>query len=129
MSREAEQSVLGGLMLDNSKWPEVSNILTANDFFEDVRHPLIFDSIAALAAKSTPFDPVILDDHLHRVKKLEAYSYLSLLAGNVLRGANIIIFARIVRRVSLERQLNLAYDKRAGSHEIARLELALEKEV
>ena len=50
-SIEAEQSVLGGLMLDSSRWDDVADILVANDFYRR-DHRLIFASIAGLAEDS-----------------------------------------------------------------------------
>ena len=127
--KDAEQSVIGGLMLDNSKWPAVSNVLSANDF-EDSAHKFLFESIAELASKSIGFDPITLSDNLNKVNKLDAVgggAYLGLLAGNTPSAANVVIYAHIVRRGSLERQLKLAYDKHAPSGEIARFELALKQ--
>ena len=127
--REAEQAIIGGLMLDNSKWPEVSNVLSANDF-DDLIHKFIFESIAELAAKSIGFDIVTLAESLHKINKLEFIGggeYLGVLANNTPSAANVVVYAHIVRRTSLERQLKLAYDKHAPSEEIARFELALKQ--
>ncbi|WP_394298302.1 DnaB-like helicase N-terminal domain-containing protein [Pseudomonas amygdali] len=56
-SVEAEQAVLGGLMLDNESWDLIADRIKADDFFR-AEHRLIFQSIAALAESSRPFDVV-----------------------------------------------------------------------
>ena len=58
-SIEAEQSVLGGLMLDNRKWADVSRIVSDADFYEQ-RHKLIFAAMRALMEKGIPIDVITL---------------------------------------------------------------------
>ncbi|MDQ3563625.1 MAG: replicative DNA helicase, partial [Pseudomonadota bacterium] len=53
-SVEAEQSVLGGLLLDNESWTQVVERLTEHDFYR-LEHRLIFRAIEALAAESKPY--------------------------------------------------------------------------
>ncbi|WP_304300423.1 DnaB-like helicase N-terminal domain-containing protein [Chromatium okenii] len=67
----AEQSVLGGLLLDNNTWERVAEIVGENDFYRH-EHRVIFNAITALAASNTPFDLVILADTLTRKGRLEA---------------------------------------------------------
>src|ERR1700710_2083303 len=69
-SVEAEQSVLGGLMLDKSTWDAVADRLTAEDFYRR-DHQLIFAAVADLAARSEPLDAVTLAAQLERNGQLE----------------------------------------------------------
>src|SRR5512135_3569178 len=62
-SVEAEQAVLGGLMMDNSTWDAIADRLTAEDFYRR-DHQLIFEAIAELAARSEPCDAVTLSEWL-----------------------------------------------------------------
>ncbi|HYQ92456.1 MAG TPA: DnaB-like helicase N-terminal domain-containing protein, partial [Candidatus Competibacteraceae bacterium] len=64
-SPEAELSTLGGLILDNRAWPDVSAIVQRNDFHEE-KNRIIFSAIRDLAAAGKPFDPVTLIDELER---------------------------------------------------------------
>ena len=66
---EAEQAVLGGLMLDRAAWDNVGDVVTAEDFFRP-DHALIFESIASLAGEAQPCDPVTVSEHLQRLGKL-----------------------------------------------------------
>ena len=69
-SMQAEQSVLGGLMLDNATWDQVADRVTRRDFYRR-EHQLIFDAIADLAEENKPFDVVTLAEALERAEKLE----------------------------------------------------------
>ncbi|MGE8398460.1 MAG: DnaB-like helicase N-terminal domain-containing protein, partial [Burkholderiales bacterium] len=60
-SVEAEQAVLGGLMLAPEAWPLVSDTLSAEDFYRH-DHQLIFESIRSLAEKQRPFDAVTIGE-------------------------------------------------------------------
>ncbi|MFB1011224.1 MAG: DnaB-like helicase N-terminal domain-containing protein, partial [Thiopseudomonas sp.] len=62
-SIEAEQAVLGGLMLDNYAWERVGDQLVASDFYRH-DHRLIFRAICTLAERNQPFDVVTLSEHL-----------------------------------------------------------------
>ena len=106
-SIEAEQSVLGGLMLDNEAWDKVSEIVIEDDFYRR-DHRLIFRAIDALAEKSSPFDVVTLSEWLDSNDELEAAGglpYLGTLAKNTPSAANIMAYAKIVRERSVLRQL------------------------
>lgn len=67
-SIEAEQSTLGGLMLDNFSWPAVSRLVTEQDFGR-LDHRLIFSAIQSLAEKGKPFDIVTLANHPGRCRQ------------------------------------------------------------
>lgn len=106
-SLEAEQSVLGGLMLDNDAWDKVSDIVTEVDFYRR-EHRLLFKQIARLASQGTPFDVVTLCDALENNGELEAVGGLAQvgeLAKNTPSASNIKAYADIVRERSVLRQL------------------------
>lgn len=118
-SVEAEQSVLGGLLIDNSKWDDVAELLSEKDFFRHA-HQVIWRHIMSLAQKSISFDIVTLTDELNGHQQLDnigGVSYLSSLEFSTPTAANIKIYAQIVREKALLRQLieagseaiNLAY--------------------
>lgn len=69
-SVEAEQAVLGGLMLDNATWEQVADRLREEDFYRQ-DHRLIFRAITELTDSSTPFDVVTLAEWLQSRNQLE----------------------------------------------------------
>ncbi|MBB6288648.1 MULTISPECIES: replicative DNA helicase [unclassified Pseudomonas] len=103
-SVEAEQGVLGGLLLDNNTWDLVADKLDASDFFRH-DHRLLFRAIAGLADKSVPFDIVIVFNALEEPDEAGGLSYLGELAKNTPSVANIEHYASIVRNRSRLRQL------------------------
>jgi replicative DNA helicase len=106
-SVEAEQSVLGGLLLDNGAWDRVADILTADDFYRR-EHRLIFDAIAALLEESSPADVVTVSEQLEKSAELESVgglAYVGALANNTPSAANIAAYAAIVRERSVLREL------------------------
>jgi len=106
-SLEAEQSVLGGLMLDNAAWDQVADCLTEADFYR-ADHRFVFQAIRRLAEGSSPFDVVTLAEWLERNGQLEdagGLAYLAILARDTPSAANISAYAGIVRERSILRQL------------------------
>ena len=106
-SLEAEQSVLGGLMLENESWYKVADIITEHDFYRQ-DHRLIFRSIAELADTSEPLDVVTLSEWLKQREELDnagGLAYLGTLAKDTPSAANIRAYANIVREKSILRQL------------------------
>ena len=106
-SVEAEQAVIGGLLLDVSAWDNVADIVKHEDFYR-ADHQLIFEAIAALASSSKPCDVVTVSQHLDRNAKLEeagGLAYLSTIARDTPTAANVRAYAEIVRERSLLRQL------------------------
>jgi replicative DNA helicase len=98
-SVEAEQSVLGGLMLDNEAWLQVSERLSGGDFYRR-DHANIYRGIEALANDGKPYDIVTLAEWLESHELLDAsggIQYLALLADNTPTAANITAYADIVR--------------------------------
>ncbi|MBD3657824.1 MULTISPECIES: replicative DNA helicase [Marinobacter] len=106
-SLEAEQAVIGGLMLDNRRFDEVSEIITSADFYRQ-DHRLIFGAVERLASESEPMDVVTLAEFLERAGDIEdagGLSYLAELAEKTPGAANIRAYAEIVRERSVLRQL------------------------
>ncbi|BCZ96511.1 replicative DNA helicase [Legionella pneumophila serogroup 1] len=106
-SVEAEQSIIGGLMLDNQVWDKVSNKLCETDFYR-TEHRILFRAISALAKKDQPFDVVTLLDALKTRNELDdagGEAYLFELANNTPSVANVTAYADIVREKSVQRQL------------------------
>jgi replicative DNA helicase len=106
-SIEAEQAVLGGLMLEASAWDAIADVLTAEDFYR-ADHRLIFDAAAAIAGNNQPIDVVTLCEHLERHAQIEdagGLAYLGTLARDTPSAANIRAYAEIVRERSLLRRM------------------------
>ncbi|HEB92603.1 MAG TPA: replicative DNA helicase [Gammaproteobacteria bacterium] len=106
-SIEAEQSVLGGLMLDNNAWDKIADAITEEDFYRR-DHRLIFRAVAALAARTEPFDVITLSEWLNTQGLLDdagGLAYLGTLAKDTPSAANISAYAAIVRERSVLRQL------------------------
>mgnify|MGYP006186040191 CR=1 FL=1 len=95
-SMEAEQGVLGGLMLDNEAWDLVGDLLQADDFFRG-EHRLIFTAIQELSEKNSPFDVVTIFEQMAVPEEVGGLSYLAELAKNTPSVANIQSYAEIVR--------------------------------
>jgi len=114
---EAEQSVLGGLMLDNSSWDIISDRVVEEDFYRG-DHRLIFRSITGLAGESKPFDVITLTEWLESRNEAESaggLAYLGALAKNTPTAANIRHYADIVRERSVLRSLIRASNQIADS--------------
>jgi replicative DNA helicase len=106
-SIEAEQSVLGGLFLDNEAWDQVADRVCETDFYRH-DHRLIFRSIVHLAEDQQPYDVVTLSDWLKTRGDLDdagGLAYLGTLAKDTPSAANIRAYADIVREKSILRQL------------------------
>ena len=102
-SVEAEQSVLGGLMLDNTAWEKVADLLVEADFYQR-SHQLIFRGIADLREQDKPVDVVTLAEwHESRgeLDEVGELAYLGMLARNTPSAANIVAYANIVRERSV----------------------------
>jgi len=106
-SIEAEQAVLGGLMLDNRAWEQIADLVTEVDFYRR-DHRLIFRSIANLEANDQPFDVVTLSEQLGKNNEQDdagGLAYLGRLAKETPSAANIKAYAEIVRERSVLRQM------------------------
>jgi replicative DNA helicase len=112
-SIEAEQSVLGGLLLDNLAWDRAADLLTEGDFYR-FEHRLIFAAIAALVASSKPADVITVFEQLQTHGKGEdvgGLAYLNALAQSVPSAANLRRYAEIVRERAILRKLIAASDE------------------
>jgi replicative DNA helicase len=106
-SIEAEQAVLGGLLLDPAAWDNVADVLTADDFYR-ADHKVIFQAIASLAAISKPTDVVTVVGELERRSELEQAGgqvTVLTLSRDTPTAANVRAYADIVRERSILRQL------------------------
>jgi len=106
-SIEAEQSVLGGLLLDNSAWDRVSDVVGENDFYR-ADHRTIFQHIAQLVENNKPADALTVAESLDRSGRLNdvgGQAYIGSLALNTPSAANIRRYAEIVRERSVMRNL------------------------
>ena len=106
-SVEAEQSVLGGLMIAQDAWDSVAELLGPEDFYRS-DHRLIFRQIRKLAEASEPVDVVTLADKLQASGELDVaggHAYLAELAQNTPSVSNIRAYAQVVRERSVLRRL------------------------
>ncbi len=106
-SLEAEQAVIGGLMLDNQVWDKISTLLCEDDFYR-IEHRLLFRAMVNLASRQQPCDVVTLLDVLksnHTLDDVGGEAYLFELASTTPSVANVPAYAHIVREKSVQRQL------------------------
>jgi replicative DNA helicase len=106
-SIEAEQAVIGGLLLDTAAWDNVADVVKFEDFYRP-DHQLIFEAIGALAGNGKPCDVVTVSEQLERNGKLTeagGLAYLGSVARDTPTAANVKAYAEIVRERSLLRQL------------------------
>jgi replicative DNA helicase len=111
-SVEAEQSVLGGLLLDNLAWDRAAELLNDSDFYR-YEHRLIFAAIAALVQHSRPADVITVFEQLQSQGKADdvgGLPYLNALAQSVPSAANMRRYAEIVRERAILRKLIAASD-------------------
>lgn len=104
---EAEESVLGALLLDKDAIIKVADLISSEDFYRP-DHRCIFEALLRLYEKRMPLDVVTLTDELERTKQLEEAGGASLIAtltGRVPTAAHVIHYARIVREKSTLRRL------------------------
>ena len=116
-SIEAEQSVLGGLLLDNAAWDRIAYFLSEADFYR-FDHRVIFQSIARLISATKPADVITVFEMLQGAGKAEevgGLAYLNSLAQNTPSAANIRRYAEIVRERSVLRKLVTVADDIASA--------------
>ena len=116
-SIEAEQSVLGGLLLDNTAWDRIADLVGTDDFYRN-DHRLIFAAISRLIDASKAADAVTVFEALRNSNKADdagGLAYLSTLAQNTPSAANIRRYAEIVRERAVLRRLVTAGDEIATS--------------
>ena len=106
-SLEAEQSVIGGLMLDDQSWFELIEVVAATDFYRP-QHQIIFEAMTDLANDNAPLDAVTVSERLQSkglLEKAGGISYLAELAEATPGTSNITAYGKIVRDRSVLRQL------------------------
>ncbi|MDO4433500.1 MAG: replicative DNA helicase [Alysiella sp.] len=106
-SIEAEQSLLGGLLLENNAYDRVADVVSEEDLYRH-EHRLIFRAIIALINTARPADIITVQEELARHDDLEnagGFDYLVTLAQTTPSAANIRRYAEIVRERSIVRQL------------------------
>ncbi len=116
-SIEAEQSVLGGLLLDNAAYDRIADFVSADDFYR-FDHRLIFQHIVKLVSAARPADVITVFESLTSAGKAEevgGLSYLNALAQNTPSAANIRRYAEIVRDRGVLRKLITVSDEISGN--------------
>ena len=105
-SMEAEEAVIGGLLIENEAWDQIFDLLVENDFFKK-EHRLFFRMIKKLSEATQPFDAITVADRLKDSGQdsENILSYLLLLAKDTPSAANIKAYANIVREKSVRRKL------------------------
>jgi replicative DNA helicase len=104
---EAEQSVLGGILIENEAVNKVLEILTPEDFYRDA-HRRIFEALITLSERDEPADLITLSNELRKINQLDSAggtSYLASLIDLVPTAANIEYYAKIVKEKSILRKL------------------------
>src|SRR6202162_4585914 len=115
-SIESEQSVLGGLLLDNAAWDRIADFVHADDFYR-YDHRIIFQHIVRLINNSRPADVITVFEALTNSGKAEevgGLSYRNALAQNTPSAANIRRYAEIVRDRGVLRKLITVSDEISG---------------
>ncbi|HEY5644910.1 MAG TPA: replicative DNA helicase [Pseudomonadales bacterium] len=116
-SVDAEQSVLGGLMLDNDAWFNVAEAVQVGDFYR-AQHQIIFEAMADLAAEDDPLDALTVSERLQAkgmLDKAGGIAYLAELTEATPGASNVVAYAKIVRELSTLRQLIGAANRIAES--------------
>jgi replicative DNA helicase len=112
-SIEAEQSVLGGLLLDNGAWDRAGDMLTDSDFYR-YEHRMIYAAVGGLINASKPADVITVFEQLQSLGKADecgGLAYLNALAQSVPSAANLRRYAEIVRERAILRKLIAASDE------------------
>ena len=116
-SIEAEQSLIGGLMLDATAWDKVADVIISADFYRK-DHRLIFEAIAHLIEAGSPCDVVTVSEYLGNRNELDdagGLEYLATLANETAGAANARAYAKILREKSTLRALINAGNEISGS--------------
>ncbi len=116
-SLDAEQSVLGGLMLDNDAWFNVAEVVQPRDFYRG-QHTIIFEAMTDLAAEDQPLDALTVSERLQAKAMLDkagGIAYLAELTESTPGASNVVAYAQIVRELSTLRQLIGAANRIAES--------------
>lgn len=109
-SIEAEQSIIGGLLLDSERVDDVLEVIGAQDFYRQ-DHQQIFNAIAKLQSTGNAIDAITVADAMHEAGELErcgGMGYLVEIANNTPSSANILSYCRIVSDRAMERKFSRA---------------------
>ncbi|OOH89229.1 replicative DNA helicase [Pasteurellaceae bacterium 15-036681] len=112
-SLEAEQAVLGGIMLNNEYWDSVAERVQPTDFYT-YAHRLIFEQMVELNRQNNPIDIITIDQMLRNkgvVDDVGGFAYLAELSKNTPSVANIVSYAEIVNERAIRRELISAGNK------------------
>ena len=104
---DAEQAVLGSILLKDKSFSTALELITPSDFYKD-GHRIIFEAMIDLFEKNEPYDLLTLSNHLNDLNKLDVVggiAYLSSLTSIVPVTANIASYAKIIRQKSILRRL------------------------
>lgn len=106
-SHEAEQSVIGGLLLDQSAWDDVSAIVSVDDFYSKI-HRTIFHAVSGILSSGRSIDLITLQEELEGSGLLESvggFVYLVEIVRVTPSAANIVAYAKIVKERALTRSM------------------------
>ncbi len=106
-SIDAEQSVLGALLLENESWSQIVSLIVEADFYRP-EHRQLYACIEALADDNQPFDVITVCEWLHKrslLDKAGGQNYVAELAENSPGAANVVAYANIVRERAVLRRL------------------------
>ena len=106
-SIEAEQSVLGSMLIDPESWDKVAELVTDNDFYNR-SHQIIFRAITRLLNSSQSIDLITVSEELEKHDELEdagGFAYLGELAKNTPSSANVVSYAQIISERAITREL------------------------
>jgi len=128
---EAEQSILGSLLIDKNAITKIADVLNPEEFYKD-GHKIIYEAIIDLYSSKEPIDLVSLTSKLEEKKQLEqvgARSYLISLTDTVPTSANIVHYAKIVRKKAVLRKIisTAAEIERLGYNEKEQIDSLLDE--
>ncbi|BCO20773.1 replicative DNA helicase [Alteromonas sp. McT4-15] len=106
-SIEAEQSVLGSMLIDPDSWDKVAELVTDTDFYNR-SHQIIFRAITRLLNASNPIDLITVSEELEKHDELDdagGFAYLGELAKNTPSSANVVSYAQIISERAITREL------------------------
>jgi replicative DNA helicase len=125
-SINAEQAILGGLMLDNDRWDDIATIVSADRFYSRP-HGVIFSAMQKLLLQNKPIDLITLAESMEQQGTLEqcgGFAYLAELSKNTPSAANIVAYAEYVANYGQKRQLLALGHDLVGQASDVRTELA-----
>ncbi|RDV25614.1 replicative DNA helicase [Alteromonas aestuariivivens] len=106
-SIEAEQSVLGSMLIDPESWDKVAELVTDDDFYNR-SHQIIFRAVLRLLSQNLPVDIITVSEELEKHNELDdagGFAYLGELAKNTPSSANVTAYAKIIAERAITREL------------------------